>query len=517
MSKKKNIAVIFGAVLVFSALSLLIAGINDSYSIDTGSINPELPTKTFTTNYSSSEVKNYVKEALASNATYSNYYNNFNVVPSSKTNDNKFPLYSLMKNLAFPKTTESIELIDNNPITVSDKGVMYIITHGYNSVNTNNTVFDNGDYAVSDNEIRQYVTQLALWLYLYETKGSNSAYCIDTGAGVNSCDFYSGTNTLMDASTVRTMISEAAKNQKYAYLSYVTELVDEAKKRAVDEPSVLASINFDGSYVVGDDEKYIVTSSFTPAVQSNKANFMHYSIELHDPKQYGAYLVNNNNEKIDNTNIFEGSFKIYIPVKDSIDKIDLSSISVDIYGYFANLNGYNYRITKSTVESEGSVDNLMNNYNGTKYPKYTNLILARFPEEVVKTSFSLTNIVKISKVDITNHDELSGASLELTKKNDSEKKWNWVSTNKPHYLHLEDGEYELCETIAPEGYQLTHECITFTVDNQKTTTVEMENKPVEIPNTGSSVSIIFYVLGGILFGLGVYTVYLIIGKKEKVQ
>ena len=45
----------------------------------------------------------------------------------------------------------------------------------------------------------------------------------------------------------------------------------------------------------------------------------------------------------------------------------------------------------------------------------------------------------------------------------------------------------------------------------------MENKPVEIPNTGSSVSIIFYVLGGILFGLGVYTVYLIIGKKEKVQ
>lgn len=64
------------------------------------------------------------------------------------------------------------------------------------------------------------------------------------------------------------------------------------------------------------------------------------------------------------------------------------------------------------------------------------------------------NEVHISKVDITNGEELKGASMKLTDM-DGNVIDEWVSDGTPHILYgMADGKYRLVESIAPEKYEV---------------------------------------------------------------
>ena len=84
--------------------------------------------------------------------------------------------------------------------------------------------------------------------------------------------------------------------------------------------------------------------------------------------------------------------------------------------------------------------------------------------------------LKISKQDLTNKKELPGATLVL-KNAKGEEVDKWVSSDKPHYVEeLEEGTYTLTEIIAPKGYKLSEESITFELKaNNKVTEVTMYN------------------------------------------
>lgn len=79
--------------------------------------------------------------------------------------------------------------------------------------------------------------------------------------------------------------------------------------------------------------------------------------------------------------------------------------------------------------------------------------------------------VTISKQDITTKKELPGAKLTVTK--DGVVIDEWVSTTEKHIIKdLEDGNYTLTETTAPDGY-LVAESIDFTVVNGKVSVDEI--------------------------------------------
>ena len=490
-----------------------------SYAIETGTFSNGFPTATFSTNLDSASVENYINTAFGSDNSYANYMVNFNVTTNYYDNNNTNPLYVLMKNLEVPKATESFELSADSVNEINDKAITYIINHGYNNTNTINTVFTKKHYEGElDNKIKQYITQIALWLYIYENKTNyTSNYCKNSGNGYTACDFLDNSNNVLDATTVRTIINKAAEKDHYEYFKYIIDLVDAAKKYEGNTEPSIADFDTNFNYSFTSDNSMIYIYNLIPSITGGIDNYMYYAIEIEDPNNYGVYIADKNDNKITNTNQMTESFSIVIPLNDEITKIDLSSITIKLYGYFVVDDNKSYVVTTSTDAAlPGTNNNLVVKYGDNKYDRYSDITLGYSPYQIISTQFKLTNFTKISKIDVTNSNELPGATLVVTSKNDSTKKWTWVSTNKPHLIFLEDGDYTLCETIAPSGYEMQTECINFSVDNSKINTVKMENKPVYIPNTGSMVNKLIMVFGLIfvLVGGGIVTYFTFYKRKN---
>ena len=506
MRKKYQQTGIMLFVLAFSLFNVMLAlNLKPSYAVDPETTGSGIPSGTFTSNVTSNTKANYIKDALNSVNRTSEYTNSFDVIKDFKTSDNKTPLYSLMKNKTFPTTAEKFERLDDNPINITNNGLLYIISHGYNPNNTESTIFSTLKHgAVTDNSIKEYITQIAVWLYIYENQSSLQKYCIDYA-----CIFYDDGGATISAETIRTFIADAASINGYEFLAYITDLVDKAKTYNGDETSKIASLSATKfTYEIDSSFTTLVTDTVTPQVTGNKDNFMYYSVEIDDPNAYGAYIADINNKKITNTGVMNGSFKVVVPLKEDITKMNLSSIKVHVYGHFIKDSGSEYRVTSTT---NGLVDE-------NKKQKYTNVIYGYTPNEVIETNFTLYNFTKISKVDATNSKELPGATLVITNKNDENETYEWVSSDTPHYIFLEDGEYKLCETIAPEGYEKATECIDFTIDGKNIKAVEMKNKPVQkalIPNTGVMQKYSPYIIGAILILIGLGTTGYIIYQKER--
>lgn len=94
--------------------------------------------------------------------------------------------------------------------------------------------------------------------------------------------------------------------------------------------------------------------------------------------------------------------------------------------------------------------------------------------------------MEFSKVDITNNEELPGATIIVTDKETGKLIDKWVSTKESHKIKylVEGKEYVMTELMAPKGYQVA-ESITFVAkDNTKITMKDRLNEVV--PDTGVS-------------------------------
>lgn len=117
------------------------------------------------------------------------------------------------------------------------------------------------------------------------------------------------------------------------------------------------------------------------------------------------------------------------------------------------------------------------------YVKASPVSVSVRPNEV--TTVELVNVkdrqpVYISKKDATTGTELPGAHMVLKNALGTVIE-EWDSTDTPHLVEkkLTPGKYTLTETIAPEGYQLSTETVTFMVNNDGGVDepVVMKNKP----------------------------------------
>lgn len=304
-----------------------------------------------------------------------------------------------------------------------DSRFIYVIQNGY----PNKTIFGdkNKDY---------FTTGLAVW-YLIAPKDTVFSY-FDLDKGT-----YRGKTSDIVIEVAK--LVKGANNYKYV------------------EPSIKLESS-SNNLTLSSDSKYYVSSNIK-AVTTGIING-NYNVSL-DGAPSGTIITDiNGNEK--NSFGVNEEFIVKVPVSSvkttSLDfKINASAVG-------AINRAYEY---KASIASHQNVAVL--------YPENKNISAS------IDVKLNIVTEVQISKIDATTSEELEGAHL-VVKDSNGKVIDEWTSTKEVHIIKgLEPGKYTLTETIAPEGYILSTETITFEVktDGSITKVVMknyLEDKPVPI-------------------------------------
>lgn len=280
----------------------------------------------------------------------------------------------------------------------------------------------------------------------------------------------------------------------------IVGLYNTAKKKADQYASSGNKINLVGKDDVqlnlSEDGKYLETTDLR--VEGTTSDISKMNGFTVDVGGSSAKVVDTNgNEK----NIFENGnvFRIRIPVDDQ-DNASSILANVKISASFDEDSLYYYIPPKSL----SNIQNIL----------YVNSVKRSVPVDV-----SL-NFVKVSKQDVTNGEELPGATLQISRLSGDGVYTvihSFISSDVPKYIFLEPGEYKLTEVSAPDGYELSTEEINFTVgtDNKPVETVVMKNTPyITPPDTASNIPLSVYIFGAIVLICGASIIYLNVRKKN---
>lgn len=107
------------------------------------------------------------------------------------------------------------------------------------------------------------------------------------------------------------------------------------------------------------------------------------------------------------------------------------------------------------------------------------------PIELEFTDQLITNHISITKVDAAGGAELPGASLEVIDKSNDEVVESWISTDEAYEFEISSGDYKICESSAPAGYQQITDCTDFKVTKDGVEqSFKIENKRMKMMVTG---------------------------------
>lgn len=293
--------------------------------------------------------------------------------------------------------------------SVANAGLSYIVRNGY------------PHKTFTSNEMESYyITQAAIWAYMYET-------------GTSKLSMWSESNNHWST----------AKSGTMQY--YVNQLLVGARQAAAQSVPT-ASISLSGNNNFRLEGNYWVSDVVTVNTTGN------YSVSVSGPT---GTIVKNTNGETKTTYAQGENLRVYVPVGSNKFDVTLTATTsltgtvVYIYHYGS---GYQNIIVEMPVESSA-----------------TNSLKLSY--EVAKTK------LVVSKTDATTGKELPGAHLVI-KDSTGKVVAEWTSTNEPKVIEgLAAGDYTLTETIAPEGYILSSTTIKFTLRNDGSTTkVEMKNE-----------------------------------------
>lgn len=334
--------------------------------------------------------------------------------------------------------------------------VAYVMENGY----PNKSIFDNADKDY-------YTTGLAIWYVINPNDSTFEYFNLANGA-------YRGNSS--------DIVVEMAK------------LVNGANSYSYTSPSIKIN-NSNSNLSLSSDGKYYVSSSMGVKTAGTVGN---YTVSLNNAPE--GTIVTDTKGNAKTTFATNESFLVKVPVS-NVKKIS-NEFKVNVSAKGTINKAYAYTSTRSNVQNTGAL-----------YPENSNV------NDSTTVKLNVVTVVEISKVDVTTGEELAGAHLEL-----KDEKGNlieaWVSTNESHVIEgLAPGKYTLTEVIAPDGYELSKETVTFVVKEDGTVDgkVIMYNTPetIEVPSTGTFKTITTSLIGLLIIGLGSVIVYRNYKKNEE--
>lgn len=334
--------------------------------------------------------------------------------------------------------------------------VAYVMENGY----PNKSIFGNADKDY-------YTTGLAIWYVINPNDSTFEYFNLANGT-------YRGNSS--------DIVVEMAK------------LVNGANSYSYTSPSIKIN-NSNSNLSLSSDGKYYVSSSMGVKTTGTVGN---YTVSLSNAPE--GTIVTDTKGNAKTTFATNESFLVKVPVS-NVKKIS-NEFEVNVSAKGTINKAYAYTSTRSNVQNTGAL-----------YPENSNV------NDSTTVKLNVVTIVEISKVDVTTGEELAGAHLEL-----KDEKGNlieaWVSTNESHVIEgLAPGKYTLTEVIAPDGYELSKETVTFVVKEDGTVDgkVIMYNTPetIEVPSTGTFKTITTSLIGLLIIGLGSVIVYRNYKKNEE--
>lgn len=297
--------------------------------------------------------------------------------------------------------------------------VAYIMENGY----PNKSIFGDADKDY-------YTTGTAIWYVLNPNDYSFEYFDLAKGT-------YRGVRT--------DVIVEMAK------------LVNGANKYAYTTPTIKIN-NSNSNLTLSKDGKYFVSSNIGVKTTGTVGN---YTVSLSNAPQ--GTIITNLDGVAKTTFATNEQFIVKVPAS-SINSLS-AEFKINVSAKGSINKAYAYTSTRPNVQNTGAL-----------YPEYSNV------SDSTTLKINITTRVEITKVDVTNGEELEGAHL-VVKDSNGKIVDEWTSTKEAHVIeNLVPGKYTLTETIAPEGYILSEETITFTVKNDGSVTkVKMENTPKDKP------------------------------------
>ena len=420
---------------------------------------------------------------------------------------------------------------------ITDKGLDYIIKNGW--PNKSMTGDAKKDY---------YITQSAIWEYFDETRGSSNWH--STSFTASSTGMKKHVYNLVNGAKLANKTEEVEPSLSVS-IGSTSMLLNNEKTHFVSSPIVVKLTNTKGTYTVEltnapegtilknekgetksefkDGENFVVyvpASSVKVGTQGNislkvkatgvtyktfyytTGNKTYQDIAPSETYEITTDLVSNplllsfakeqtkvkiSKQDITSKQELPGAM---LSIKDKNGKVVEEWVSGDEPHYIEGLEPGEYTLSE-VIAPEGYVLSKETiNFTVKDDGSVTSVVMYNSKEIITK--------VKISKQDITNKKELPGATLVIKDK-DGNVMDEWVSGNEPHYIEgLKAGDYTLTEKIAPNGYILSEETITFTVkDDGSVTNVVMYNAPyVEVPKTDLNVSSLTIIIASVLITLG---------------
>ena len=305
----------------------------------------------------------------------------------------------------------------------ADAKYAYVLANGYpnRSITGNNYK----DY---------YITGLALW-YLISPNDSVFTY-FNLSAGT-----YKGSSSQV--------VKEVAK------------LVNAAKNYSYVTPSIKIQ-NATSNFTLSSDKKYYVSNQMSVTTTGGISTFF---MSLTNAPSGSIITDTKGNAKTDTNGKASSGLtvgeKFIVKIPASSIKTLSASLTLNVSGT-GNINtAYIYNPAVSSHQS------LM-----TLYPQ------SKTVADHAPLNLEISTTVEISKQDATTGRELPGATLVLADANNKEVA-KWVSTNEPKVIkNLTPGKYTLTESIAPKGFVLSTEKITFEIKADGTVVKQvMKNYP----------------------------------------
>ena len=306
------------AVAIFAIFSLAMAGLSMTQKTGVSYAAPTALPNSFTFNLRDGGRDIYGTDANSTGQSF------FNVPMYVADNDNDNPIFCV----EHPATTnngESYSVGDD----IEDYGLLYLLNNSFaNDVHVTNVTGENSVY------VESWVTQVAIWMYLYETDPTATQATSKNYISPEDINIIKNVNKLTVYNSNHTVDIEVYEGEKL-YPKYVKPLVDKAKL-ATDVAYLTVSKASD-DISISEDKKFYYSSLIT-VIGDPSDSLKRYTVSLTGID--GAKVVDENFEELGSPIARGTKFYVRIPA-DKVTK-EVQKVVITVDGVFGTLEGKYY-------------------------------------------------------------------------------------------------------------------------------------------------------------------------------